>query len=109
MDIEVNDSDLLLLLATSIISGGTFWWNYLRTEAGRNFGRNAESGSFIRYLTAAAALPIMCAVILTFALQASAIGDLGRLLLLATLFQGQWLLSGRLFALALRQQNKERV
>ena len=86
----MSNPDLLLLLVTSLICSGTFGWNYLRTGASKNFGRAAQSWAFIGILTLAATVPLGCAVLLMLALQAP-LGNIGRVLLLALLLQGQWI------------------
>ena len=97
-DQDVNDLDLLLLLAISLLSACTFWCNYLRSEAGESLGHRAESGASVGYLTAAAALPIMCVLALTLAFQVPDIGEAGRVLMLAAILQCQWTLSQYLFS-----------
>lgn len=98
----MKDLDLLLLLAISVFSGGTFWWNYLWCEAGESFGYRAQSSAFVGYLTAAAALPIICVFALTLTLQVPDTGDAGRVLMLAVILQCQWVLSKIFFSRALR-------
>lgn len=76
----------------------------MRTGAGRNFGRTAESWAFLGYLAVAVALPLLSVVVLSIGLQI-AINSIGRVFFLAILFQGQWLCSKRLFARMAQMQS----